>query len=53
MLIMTDNTGVTIKRRIQDVNHVRIGVTQTAIWVDGSIGPDMTDSAVTPLKRVA
>ncbi len=35
MLIMRDNTGVMIKRRIQDVNHVRIGVTQIGIWVDG------------------
>jgi hypothetical protein len=35
MLILTDNTGVTIKRTIQSVNYARIGVTQTALWVDG------------------
>lgn len=35
MLIMTDTTGVTIKRTIQSANHVRIGVLQTALWVGG------------------
>ncbi len=35
MIIIRDNAGVTIKRRIQGANHVRISVTQTAIWVDG------------------
>ena len=35
MLIIRGNTGITIKRRIQDENHVRIGVFQTALWVHG------------------
>ncbi len=35
MLIIRDDTGVMIKRRIQDTNHVWIGVTQTTIWIDG------------------
>lgn len=36
MLIIQDTTGITIKRRIQDSNHVRIGVTQTAMWLMGA-----------------
>jgi hypothetical protein len=35
MLILTDSSGVTIKRRIQDTNYVRVGIFQTALWVDG------------------
>ena len=35
MVILTDSSGVTIKRRIQDANHVRVGILQTALWVDG------------------
>jgi len=35
MLILPDTTGLTIKRKIQDANHVRVGITQTALWVDG------------------
>ena len=35
MLIIRDTTGVTIKRTIQSMNHVRIGVLQVAFWVNG------------------
>ena len=35
MLIIRDTTGLTIKRRIQDANHVRVGILQTALWVNG------------------
>ena len=35
MLILTDSSGVTVKRTIQSENHVRIGILQTALWVDG------------------
>lgn len=35
MLIIRDNMGVTIKRRIQDVNHIRIVATQAALFIDG------------------
>ena len=35
MIILRDTTGVTVKRRIQDLNHVRFGVTQRAFWSDG------------------
>jgi hypothetical protein len=35
MLIIPDRTGITIKRTIQSENFVRIGVFQTALWVDG------------------
>lgn len=36
MIVLTDTTGITVKRRIQDRNHVRIGVTETALWYDGT-----------------
>jgi len=35
MLILTDGTGVTIKQTVQSEDHVRVGVTQTAMWVHG------------------
>jgi hypothetical protein len=35
MIVLTDSSGLTIKRRIQDVNYVRVGILQTALWVDG------------------
>ncbi len=35
MLILRDGTGVTIKRTIESENHVRIGVFQMILWVDG------------------
>jgi len=35
MLIIRDTTGLTIKRTIQSANHVRVGTTQAALWVDG------------------
>ena len=35
MLILVDNMGVTIKTRVDDENHVRIGVFQTSVWIDG------------------
>jgi hypothetical protein len=35
MLIIRDNTGVTIKSTIQSENHVRIGIFKTILWVDG------------------
>jgi hypothetical protein len=35
MIVMRDTTGITVKRVIQDENHVRIGVTVTTMWVDG------------------
>lgn len=34
MIILKDTTGIIVKRRIQDVNHVRIGVCTTALWFD-------------------
>ena len=36
MICITDSTGVTVKSRIQDENHVRIGITQISLWVDGT-----------------
>jgi hypothetical protein len=36
MLIITDTTGLTIKRTIQSENFVRVGILQTALWVDGT-----------------
>ena len=36
MICITDSTGITLKNRIQDENHVRIGITQIALWVDGT-----------------
>lgn len=36
MIVITDSTGVTIKKRINDSDHVRIGITQIALWVDGT-----------------
>jgi len=35
MLILVDTTGTTIKTRVDDENHVRIGIFQTAVWIDG------------------
>lgn len=35
MLVITDTTGVTVKRVIQDSDHVRLGVTLMTLWVDG------------------
>lgn len=35
MLIIRDTTGVTVKRRIQDCDHVRFGVTEACEWVNG------------------
>jgi hypothetical protein len=35
MLIIQDTTGITIKRTIQSGNHARIGIFETALWVDG------------------
>jgi len=35
MIVIQDTTGITIKKTIDDANHVRIGVTQTVLWVDG------------------
>jgi len=35
MLVMRDTTGVTVKRVVQDMNHVRLGVTLVTLWVDG------------------
>ncbi len=35
MLILVDNTGVTIKTRVDVENHIRIGILQTAVWIDG------------------
>ena len=34
-IILRDSTGITIKRTIQSENHIRIGVFQTILWVDG------------------
>lgn len=34
MIILTDTTGITVKRRIQDIDHVRIGVLTTALYFD-------------------
>jgi hypothetical protein len=34
-IIMRDTTGITIKRTIQSENHVRIGVFDIVLWVDG------------------
>jgi len=35
MIVLTDTTGITIKRFIGDANHARVGILQTALWVDG------------------
>lgn len=35
MLIIEDMTGVTIKRRLDDTEYARIGVTQVALWKHG------------------
>ena len=35
MLIMIDNTGITIKENVQSEDHVRIGVLTTALWTGG------------------
>lgn len=35
MLVLYDTTGITVKHRIQDYDHVRIGVLQTSIWKSG------------------
>ena len=35
MIILIDTTGITVKGAIGDEDHVRIGVTQTALHVDG------------------
>lgn len=35
MIIIPDTTGITIKRRIGDADHVRVGILQTALWIDG------------------
>ena len=36
MIVITDTTGITVKSTIDDTDHVRIGTTQTACWVDGT-----------------
>ena len=36
MLILRDNTGVTIKRTIGDADHVRIGIFHTTLWRGGA-----------------
>jgi hypothetical protein len=36
VIIITDSTGITLKNSIDDSNHVRIGITQISIWVDGT-----------------
>lgn len=36
MICITDSTGITLKHRIDDENHVRIGILQIALWVDGT-----------------
>lgn len=35
MIVLTDTTGITIKSRIQDISHVRIGLTEIMYWVSG------------------
>jgi len=35
MLIIRDTMGITIKRSVENENHVRIGVFQIALWVHG------------------
>ena len=34
-IILRDGTGITIKRTIESENHVRIGVFEIALWVNG------------------
>jgi len=36
VICITDSTGITLKNRIDDENHIRIGITQIALWVDGT-----------------
>jgi len=35
MIILVDTTGITVKRTINDADHVRIGVCTTALWING------------------
>ena len=35
MVIIVDTTGITVKRTIDDANHIRIGVTNITFWIDG------------------
>ena len=35
MICITDSTGITLKHTIDDSDHVRIGILQISLWVDG------------------
>lgn len=35
MVIMRDTTGITVKRTINDTDHVRIGIFQISLWKNG------------------
>ena len=36
MIVLTDSTGVTVKSTVNNADHVRIGITQISLWVNGT-----------------
>lgn len=51
MIILVDTTGITAKHTINDEDHVRVGVTQISLWVDGGRDHGITPQAASALRR--